>query len=612
MFKSLYFKIVLILLVFIIAVMCSVGAILLSGVASYYVDNFAEQMTECFDEDGLLMAELTQAAKSEHPAAQMKEVLAAYGSILGIDKNRNYFVLNLDGEMLSGSDISLGSTLKITPNLLTAISGNGENTASGSTDSSDWAVRISVDDDSADDTIVYIIDSLGEMRQLNSVLYRIVFQAMLIGIFIAVLLSFFLAKSISSPLQSLTYGTQLVASGEFSYEIEVRSEDEIGVLAENFNYMKERLKTTLEEVDGEREKLETVLSCLRDPVIAFTQEGSVMQSNNSAGALLGSEIGTLTTEKCFEILDIPLVDHGGTFELTSPDAEVENTKDGYVFRDRICSDRVYDVSCAPFKYTDGKKSSVGCIVIVHDVTGRFELDESRREFVANVSHELKTPLTAIKSAAETIRMDDEMDEETRNYFLDMVLSESDRMKRIVSDLLVLSRLDNKKTQWNIEKFDLRQLVRRLCDVMRVDLEAHGHKMTFGCDRDLPEITADRQRIEQVIINIISNAIKYTPDGGQIDIKIKKTAHDSVIINIADNGIGIPQSDISHLFERFYRVEKSRNQDAGGTGLGLAIAKELVEAHGGSIKIESVLDKGTSVFIELPVVCKIKTEKKEIK
>lgn len=260
-----YFKIVLILLVFIHAVMCSVGAILLSGVTSYYVENFAEQMTECFDEGGILMPELKQAAQSERPASEMKNVLASYGSILGIDKNRNYFVLNLDGEMLSGSDITLGSTLKITPNLLTAISGSGENSSSGSMDSSDWAVRISVDGDSADDVIVYIIDSLGEMRQLNSVLYRIVFQAMLIGIFIAVLLSFFLAKSISSPLQSLTYGTQLVASGEFSHEIEVRSEDEIGVLAENFNYMRERLRTTLEEVDGEREKLETVLSCLREP-----------------------------------------------------------------------------------------------------------------------------------------------------------------------------------------------------------------------------------------------------------------------------------------------------------------------------------------------------------
>lgn len=209
-------------------------------------------------------------------------------------------------------------------------------------------------------------------------------------------------------------------------------------------------------------------------------------------------------------------------------------------------------------------------------------------------------------------MDEEMDEETRNYFLDMVLSESDRMKRIVSDLLVLSRLDNKKTQWNIEKFDLRQSVRRLCDVMRVDLEAHGHRITFGCDRDLPEITADRQRIEQVVINIISNAIKYTPDGGQIDIKLMKTQHDSVIINIRDNGIGIPQEDIAHLFERFYRVEKSRNQDAGGTGLGLAIAKELVEAHGGSIKVDSVFGQGTSVTIELPVACRIKTEKKEPK
>lgn len=609
MFRSLYFKIVLILLIFIIAVMCSVGAILLSGVTSYYVENFAEQMTECFDDVGLLMPELKQAAKSERPAVELKSVLSSYGSILGIDKNRNYFVLNLDGEMLSGSDISLGSTLKLTPNLLTAISGSGENSSSGSMESSDWAVRIPTNGNSADDVVVYIIDSLGEMRQLNSVLYRIVIQAMLIGIFIAVLLSFFLAKSISSPLQSLTYGTQLVASGEFSHEIGVRSADEIGVLAENFNYMRERLRTTIEEVDGEREKLETVLSCLRDPVIAFTQNGKVMQLNNSAEELFGSSAGELTTELCFELLDVPLVKNGDRFELTSQDAAVENTKDGFVFRDRICGDRVYDVSCASFKYADNKKNAVGCIVIVHDVTGRFELDESRREFVANVSHELKTPLTAIKSAAETIRMDSEMDDETRAFFLDMVLSESDRMKRIVNDLLVLSRLDNKKTQWNIEKFDLRQSVRRLCDVMRGDLEAHGHRITFGCDRDLPEITADRQRIEQVVINIISNAIKYTPDGGQIDIKLMKSKRESVLINVTDNGIGIPKEDVSHLFERFYRVEKSRNQDAGGTGLGLAIAKELVEAHGGNIRVDSELSRGTSVTIELPIACKIKVSEK---
>ncbi|MGN1408911.1 MAG: ATP-binding protein [Eubacteriales bacterium] len=610
MFKSLYFKIVLILLIFIIAVMCSVGAILLSGVTSYYLEDFAAQMTDCFDEDGLLMMELCQAAEKDYPALEMKNVLSSYSSVLGIDKYRNYYVLNLEGEMLSGSDITLGSSLKITPNLLTAISGNGENTSSGGMDSSDWAVRISMERSGAEDVIVYIIDSLGEMRQLNGVLYKIVFQAMLIGIFIAVLLSFFLAKSISSPIQSLTYGTQLVASGEFSNEIAVSSEDEIGVLAENFNYMRERLRTTLEEVDGEREKLETVLSCLRDPVVAFTQDGKVLHSNNSAQSVFKVGMNELTIEKCFELLDIPLSSEGGKLKLLSTDAEAESTKDGYIFRDRIFADRVYDVSCALFRYTENKKTASGCVIIIHDVTGRFELDESRREFVANVSHELRTPLTAIKGAVETVRMDPEIDAADRDYFLDMALSESDRMKRIVDDLLVLSRLDNKRTKWNIEKFDIRQSVRRLCDVMRSDLEAHRHRLTFGCDKNLPEITADRQRIEQVVINIMSNAIKYTPDGGQIDIRITKSQRKSVLISVADNGIGIPDEDISHLFERFYRVEKSRNQDAGGTGLGLAIAKELVEAHGGQITVESELGSGTNVTIELPIECRIRTDEKQ--
>ncbi|MBQ9996728.1 MAG: ATP-binding protein, partial [Clostridia bacterium] len=186
----------------------------------------------------------------------------------------------------------------------------------------------------------------------------------------------------------------------------------------------------------------------------------------------------------------------------------------------------------------------------------------------------------------------------------------DRMTHIVHDLLVLSRLDNKRTNWSVETFDLRQSVRRLCEVMRGQVSEHNHRVTFGCQRGLPEITADRQRIEQVILNILSNAIKYTPDGGKIDIKLTQLPKKFVRIEIADNGIGIPDDDIGHLFERFYRVEKSRTQDAGGTGLGLAIAKELVEAHGGRIAVKSALGEGTTVTIDLPVECKLeKNEKK---
>ena len=604
--KSLYFKIVLILLIFIIAVMCAVAAILMDGVTSFYVRDFNSQMEECFEDGGLLMKELS-AVDTEQGAAQIKGILSAYGSILGIDQYRNYYVLDMNGEMLTGSDTELGEKLTVTPNILSQISGSGENIVSGNTDFSDWAIRLSVGED---DVIIYIKDSLEEMRQLNRVIFSIIFQAMVIGVLIAVILSFFLARSISSPLQRLTYGTQLIASGEFSHEIEVNSADEIGVLAENFNYMKEKLRMTLEEVDGEREKLDTVLSCMKDAVLAFTADGGVLHSNSAAHDMFADELdeGRMTLEKSFEALDIPLVIEGNRVRLTSPDIEAEITKDGFIFRDRICDSRVYDVSFAVIRYVDGKQPEAGCVLIIHDVTGRYELDESRREFVANVSHELRTPLTAIKGAAETVRMDPEMDTDTKEYFLDMVLSESDRMTRIVSDLLVLSRLDNKKTKWSVEKFDLTQAVRRLIEVMRPNLDEHGHTITFGVEKTLPEITADRGRIEQVIINIISNAIKYTSDGGHIDVKL--TANESnrrVRVIVTDNGIGIPEEDVAHLFERFYRVEKSRNQDAGGTGLGLAIAKELVEAHGGSIHVKSTLGEGTVVTVELPVECKLKSE-----
>ena len=605
MLKSLYFKIVLILLIFILAVMATVGAILMNGVSSFYNNEFTRQMEECFAADGTLVADLRAASSP----SEMKNILSSYGSILGIDQYRNYFILDSDGELITGSDSDIGGSLGVTPNLLTAISGKDANITSGGLDYSDWAVRIENGEEDGGEYIVYVRDSLDEMRQLNNRLFKIILQSMLVGVLIAVLLSFFLGKSISAPLQSLTYGTQLVASGEFSHEIDVHSKDEIGELAESFNTMRERLRDTIEEVNGEREKLDTVLTNMRDAVLAFTSDGFVIHSNNSAEELFSEEFssGTMTLDKCLEKLDIPLAVDGSRIELTTPDAAAEITRDGYIFRDRICDSRVYDVSFALIRYTSENGQASGSLIMIHDTTARYELDESRREFVANVSHELRTPLTSIKGATETVRSDADMDEETRNYFLDMVLSESDRMTSIVSDLLTLSRLDNKRTKWNIETFDVKQSLRHLCEVMLPNLDSHHHTLSLGFDKNVPSITADRQRVEQVFINILSNAIKYTPDGGHIDVKLMNAGADRVVVTISDNGIGIPEEDLSHLFERFYRVEKSRTQDAGGTGLGLAIAKELIEAHGGRITVTSEVGKGTSVAIELPVQCMLKTD-----
>ncbi len=602
MFKSLYFKIVMILLIFIVAVMCAVSAILINGVSTYFTGQFGDQMEECFEEGTILYQELKREAAGVQSGSAMKDILASYGSILGIDGYRNYYILNAYGYFIAGSDAELGKSLEITPNLLAAMDGRYDNRIISGTEYADWAVPF---EDGG--IIVYVKDSLEEVRQLNQVIFSIILQAMFVGILIAILLSFFLAKAITSPIQRLTYGTRMVAEGDFTHPIEVNSSDELGILTENFNYMKDQLKDTLDEVSGEREKLQTVLACMRDAVFTFAADGKLLHWNNSAEELYQNgfrQEGLAELDECLEAMDIPLQRDGKTLRLTSPDAAVERSRDGFMFRDRIFAGRVFDVSFGVIRYAEAGKMVPGCIVIAHDVTGRYELDESRREFVANVSHELRTPLTSIKGATETILSDPEMEGEMREYFLDMILSESDRMTRIVSDLLVLSRLDNKRTKWQVETFDMPASVRRLCEVMRTDLESHGHTISCQAEPDLPAVTGDRQRLEQVIINIISNAIKYTPAGGHIDVQMFRDKN-RLVTTVTDNGVGIPEKDIEHLFERFYRVEKSRTSDAGGTGLGLAIAKELVEAHGGRISIQSRLNEGTTVRIELPFVGKLK-------
>lgn len=600
MFKSLYFKIVLILLVFIMAVMCVVSIVLLNSVTSFYVNQFMDQMGECFAENSTLYVELQDALDSASYADKQKTILKSYESVLGIDAYRNYYILTMDGVMVDGSDAELGRDLRITPNMLTAMSGKTENKLLRGDGYTDFALYLNNGDA---ECIVYVKDSLEEMNQLSWRLLSIILQTLFVGIIIAILLSFFLAKAITAPIQSLTKNAQLVALGEFSHEIEVHSTDEIGILTDTFNNMKNVLKNTLLEIDGEKTKLKTVLSCISDAIVAFTDGGDVLHSNESAQKLFGGDLEkAFTMERFFELMDIPLERNAKGIVTTSSAANVEKSDDGtLIFRDRPFGGRVFDVSFGRIHYLSDNVKHVGLIAVVHDITNRFELDKSRREFVANVSHELRTPLTSIKGACETVMDDPEMPAETRQYFLDMALTESDRMTRIVSDLLVLSRLDNKRTQWKLETFDMCRSVSRLIEVMRVDIEAREHTVTFTAEENIPPITADRERIEQVIVNVLSNSVKYTPVGGRIDVSVR-CADEKISFRVQDNGIGIPEEDLDRIFERFYRVEKSRTSEMGGTGLGLAIARELIEAHGGDIRIESRLGEGTAVTVTLPILC----------
>lgn len=596
MFKSLYFKIVLILAILIITVMCTVSVIMLNSVSNFYVNDFISQMDENFDDSTALHSELVKALEADDYALSQKAVVASYGSILGIDEYRNYYIIDLNGEVLEGSDSGLAKSLTVTENLIEAIADGKGNALPETGESADYAVKIS---DGSKASIVYIIDSLDEMKQMNVILFSIILQALIVSIVIAIVLSFFLARAITYPIQSITRGAQLVAKGDFNQTIDIHSDDEIGILADNFNYMKDELKLTIDKFDGERQKLKTTFAFLKDPVIVFSDGEHVMNYNDSADLLLnGAE--KYTVGKLFEDFDIPL-DLVGSAVVSAETGE-PLPAEGKVYTDVIYGNSVYDVSVGEISYVSDGNSKKGVIAVMHDVTSRFELDSARREFVANVSHELRTPLTSIKGACETIVDDPEIPRDTEEYFLNMALDETDRMIRIVSDLLVLSRLDDKRMKWNVERFEINGLVRHICEVMKSSAEDHHHEVVFEPHGEY-FLEGDRDRISQVIINIVSNAFKYTPDGGKITLRTF-SENGRISVSVADNGIGIPKADIPHLFERFYRVEKARTSDTGGTGLGLAIAKEIVEAHGGEIHISSRQGFGTTVVIVLPEKCAI--------
>ena len=240
----------------------------------------------------------------------------------------------------------------------------------------------------------------------------------------------------------------------------------------------------------------------------------------------------------------------------------------------------------------------GVMVVIQDITEHVKLDNIRKEFVADVSHELKTPITSIKGYSETL-LDGECDKDVQKHFLQVIDDNADRMERLVQDLLTLSKYDSNKIVNKPIEFDLGELAKACKE--KFDIEVKKKNQTVNCfvTADVPTVFADRDGIERVILNILSNSIKYTPEGGKIDVYVGYV-HNDAYVKIKDTGIGIPKEDLDRIFERFYRVDKARSRQLGGTGLGLSIAKEIVEKNNGSINIKSKVNEGTEVVIKIPV------------
>lgn len=348
---------------------------------------------------------------------------------------------------------------------------------------------------------------------------------------------------------------------------------------------KAELKDKLNEVSSRKNQIETILLHMTDGIIAFNIKGEIILINPAAKKFLSISPEDNTFDDIF-----------GKFKLDINTEKVIYLDSWTSTEQRIQVDDQYvKVLFAPFKNEEERPD--GVIAVIQDITEHVKLDNMQKELVADVSHELKTPITSIMGYADTL-LEGGYDEETQTKFLNVIASESRRMARLVTDLLTLSRYDSNKKKTRKEIFDLGDLVKRCQEKLAIEIKKKGHKVTSFVTADVPPVYADKDDIERVVLNILTNSIKYTPDNGEIKIYVGFVYNDAYI-KIFDNGIGIPEDDLSRIFERFYRVDKARTREMGGTGLGLSIAKEILDKNGGSIDIKSKVGEGTEVVIRIP-------------
>ncbi|SFB01932.1 MULTISPECIES: cell wall metabolism sensor histidine kinase WalK [unclassified Bacillus (in: firmicutes)] len=434
---------------------------------------------------------------------------------------------------------------------------------------------------------IYLVAKIENVFAQMNTINRIFATGTGIALLITAILGVLLAQTITRPISDMRKQALAMSKGNFSRKVKVYGYDEIGTLAITFNNLTKKLQEAQATTEGERRKLSSVLSYMNDGVIATDRKGRVILINEPAAKMLDVSRETVLSQPIVSLLDL---------------------SDTYTFDDllEINDSLILDYSTKNNPYILRANLSViqketgfvnGLITVLHDITEQEKIDMERREFVANVSHELRTPLTTMRSYLEALAEGAWRDEEIAPNFLEVTQNETERMIRLVNDLLQLSKMDSKDYRLSKEWVEFVEFFDRIIDRFELTKEQN---VIFS--RKLPKETffveIDEDKLTQVLYNIISNALKYSPEGGLITFSVKER-DGQIIVSISDEGVGIPKDNLDKIFDRFYRVDKARTRKLGGTGLGLAIAKEMVNAHGGNIWANSVEGKGTEISFTLP-------------
>lgn len=439
---------------------------------------------------------------------------------------------------------------------------------------------------------LYVKSDIEDQYQQIKNIAVIFVTASLLAVGISMVVAILIAHSITQPIGEMREQALRIARGDYSRKVTVHGKDELGQLALTFNQLAEQIEETQDAMESERNRLNSVLSHMSDGVVATDRRGKVITINDMALSLLGISKEAAIGQNILNLLDIEKDYTLRKILESTEELLIERNESNYG------DNKIIRVEFSMIRRESGFIS--GLVAVLHDVTEQEQNERDRREFVSNVSHELRTPLTSMRSYIETLSEGAWQDQEIAPRFLKITLDETDRMIRMINDLLDLSRMDNGNLKLNIEMVNFNELVNFVLD--RFDVIIANSEKKYRIVREFTQrplfVEVDTDRMIQVIDNIMNNAIKYSPDGGKITVRLMET-HNNVILSITDQGLGIPKKDISRIFERFYRVDKARARKQGGTGLGLAISKEVVKALGGTIWATSIENYGSTFYISLP-------------
>lgn len=598
-FSSIHFKVALVFTLTLLVTLEVVGAFFVKQLERQSLDTVKSQIALKPYATDTLTSELV---KSDDYDKINEEIYKTLNSINNPTISE-ISVVDANGVIRGTSDVNAQETInrKTTDsNIKAALSGNKYN-KSPIEESNDKryqvVVKPLVNAQSTDNRIVGVVVVRANLeptyKSLNNIAL-IFFTASFLAVLLGVIMSIIISQSLAQPITEINDRTLRIAQGDYTGEIQVRSNDEIGQLAENVNILALRIEETTNSIDFERRRLDSVLEYMTDGVIATDRRGNINMINTTAVRDLNLQDGNSAIGE--SILNVLHIEENQTLRDL-----LESSQELFLDFSTNGRDMYLQAYFSLIQRSSGFVS--GIVIVLHDVTEQYRVDEERRQFVSNVSHELRTPLTSVNSYVDALQDGAIDDPELARNFLGVLQDETSRMIRMINDLLELSRMDSGTMAVDNEFVNISELFNYILN--RFDMiiaNDDAPEKTYSIHREIPKtgiwVELDPSKFTQVIDNLMNNAIKYSPDGGVITTRLVDKQKE-VILSITDQGLGIPAKDVDHVFDRFFRVDKARSRAQGGTGLGLAISKEIVERFGGRIWVESVEGKGSTFYIALP-------------